>query len=48
MVLEVLTPGVEHGQKADLGPKVIGVGGNLLQGLGGGSEEQAVDHARIL
>ena len=48
VVLEVLPPGVEDGQEADLGPEVLGVGGDLLQGLGGGPEQQAVDHARVL
>jgi hypothetical protein len=42
VVLEVLPPGVEDGQEADLGPEVLGIGGDLLQGLGGGAEEKAV------
>ena len=29
VVLEVLAPGVEDGQEADLGPEVLGVGGDL-------------------
>ena len=37
MVLQVLAPGVEDGQEADLGPEVLGIGGDLPQGLGGGS-----------
>ena len=48
MMLEVLAPGVEDGQEADLGPEVLGIGGDLLQGLGGGPEEQAVDDAGVL
>jgi hypothetical protein len=48
VMLEVLAPGVEDGEKADLGPEVLGVGGDLLQGLGGGAEEQAVATARGL
>ena len=48
VMLEVLPPGVEDGQEADLGPEVLGIGGDSLQGLGGGPEEQAVDHARVL
>ena len=39
VMLQVLPPGVEDGQEADLGPEVPGVGGDLLQGLGGGTEE---------
>ena len=48
VMLEVLAPGVEHGQEADLGPEVLGIGGDLLQGLRGGAEEQAVDDPRVL
>ena len=48
VVLEVLPPGVQDGQEADLGPEVLRVGGDLLQGLGGGPEQQAVDHPRVL
>ena len=48
MVLEVLAPGVEDGQEADLGPEVLGIGGDLLQGLGGGSEQKAVDLPWVL
>ena len=33
----------KHGQEADLGPQVLGIGGHLLQGFGGGPEQQAVD-----
>jgi hypothetical protein len=47
VMLEVLVPGVEDGEEADLGPEVVGAGGDLLQGLRGGAEEQAVDHARV-
>ena len=43
VVLQVLAPGVEDGQEADLGPEVLGVGGDLPQGLGGGPEQEAVD-----
>jgi hypothetical protein len=48
VVLEVLAPGMEHGEEADLSPAVRGVGGDLLQGLGGGAEQEAVDHPLIL
>ena len=36
------------GQEADLGPEVLGIGGDLPQGLGGGPEQQAVDDAWVL
>src|SRR6202040_2567754 len=35
-------------EKADVGPEVLGIGGDLLQGLGGGAEEQAVDRPGVL
>ena len=47
-MLQVLAPGVEHGQEADLGPEMFGVGGDLPQGLGGGLEQEAVDLPLIL
>ena len=48
VMLQVLAPGVEDGQEADLGPEVLRVGGDLLQGLGGGFEQEAVDLPRVL
>ena len=47
-MVEVLAPGVQDGQEADLGPEVLGIGGDLLQGLGGGAEQEAVDLSRVL
>ena len=47
-MLQVLAPGVEDGQEADLGAEVLGVGGDLPQGLGGGLEQEAVDRRRVL
>mgnify|MGYP003287174178 CR=1 FL=1 len=48
-MLEVLPPGVEDGQEADLGPQVLGVGGDLLQGLGAGfrQRERALEAAGL-
>ena len=48
MVLEVLAPGVEDRQDSDLGPEMLGIGGDLLQRFGGGSEQKAVDLPLIL
>jgi hypothetical protein len=48
MMMQVLTPGVEHGDETDLGPEVLRVGGDRAQGLGGGAEQNAVDHLLIL
>jgi len=38
MVSEVLPPGVQYGEEADLGAEVFGIGGDGTQGLGGGGE----------
>lgn len=43
MMKQVLAAGVQHGEEADLGTQVLGIGSNGAQGLGGGTEEQAVD-----
>lgn len=48
MKRERLTPGVEHGHKADLGPEMFGIGGDLPQGLRGSMEEQIVDDPFVL
>src|SRR5258708_27731646 len=39
MKQDVLSPGVQHGGETDLRSEVPGRGGNLLQGAGGGSEQ---------
>jgi len=39
MKQEVLSPCVQHGGETDFGSQVPGSGGNLLQGLGDGSEQ---------
>ena len=48
MEMEVLAPGVEHGQEADCRPQMFGVCGNREQGLGHRPEENAVDSPGIL
>ncbi len=48
VVLEVLSPRVEDCQKADFGPEVSGISGNLQQGLRGGPEQQVIDNSRVL
>ena len=48
MMDERLTPGMEHGEEADLGAEVAGVGGDRAQRLGDGAEEQAVDDGLVL
>ncbi len=39
--MKVLSPGMQHRQKADPGTEVPSVGGDLQQGFGGGAEENA-------
>ncbi len=41
MMMKVLSPGMEHRQKADLGAQVLGVSRYLQQGLGRGPEQEA-------
>ena len=45
---QVRAPSVEHGEKADLGPQVLGIGGQLEQGFCRGPHQQAVNPAWIL
>ena len=46
--MEILTPGVEHGQQADPGPEMLGVGRDLKQCFGGCAEEQVINELLIL
>jgi hypothetical protein len=48
MVEQILPPGVQDGEEADLGPEVLGIGGDGAQGLGCGAEEEAVDPSFVL
>ena len=41
-------PGVEHGGQPDLCPKVLRIGGDGQQSVGGGAEQQVVDHGLVL
>jgi hypothetical protein len=43
MKKQVLPPTVQHGEKADLGPEVFGVGGDLQQGLRAGVEQEVIE-----
>ena len=42
------TPGVEYGEKADAGAKVLGIGRNGEHGLGRGLEQDVVDDCLVL
>jgi hypothetical protein len=48
MVQQLLIPGVEYGQKADVSSELALVGGNRQQRFGNGAEQDAVDKALIL
>ena len=48
MMLQGLAPGVEHGDDADLGAEVLGIGGDGAQRLGGGPEQDGVDDGLVL
>ncbi len=47
-MMKVLSPGMEHRQKADLGAQVQGVSRDLQQGLRRGPEQDAVNHPLIV
>ena len=47
MQSQVLPPGVQDAEEADLGSEVLGVGGNLKHGLSGGAEEQIIEQPWI-
>jgi hypothetical protein len=48
VVLQGLPPGVQHGDRADLGAEMARVGGHVAQRGGGGAEQDGVDDARLL
>jgi hypothetical protein len=47
MQSQVLSPGVQNAEKADLGSEVLGVGGNFEHGLSASAEEQIVEQPWI-
>jgi hypothetical protein len=48
MMVQVLAPGVEHGDEPDLGPEVLRVGGDHAQRLGRRPEQDGVDRLLVL
>ena len=48
MMLQILTPGMEYGNEADLGAQVLGSRCDRAQGLGGGVKQDVVDYGLIL
>jgi hypothetical protein len=47
MQSQVLSPGMQNAEEADLGSKVLGVGRNFEHGLSAGAEEQIVEQPWI-
>jgi hypothetical protein len=45
MQSQVLSPGVQNAEEADLGSEVLGVGRNFEHGLSAGAEEQIVEQS---
>ena len=48
MQMQVLSPGVEHGEEADGGAEQSRVGGSFKQGLSSRAEQNVVNRARVL
>ena len=48
MMEQILPPRVQDREKADLGPQMLGVGGDGGQGLGRGAEQHAIDELFVL
>jgi hypothetical protein len=48
MMMQILAPGVQHGEKADVRSQVLGVMGNGLQCFGCGTKQDAVDRSFVL
>ena len=48
MMVQGLSPGVEHCDQADLGAEVRGIGRDGAQGLGGGPHQDVIDHRLVV
>jgi hypothetical protein len=48
VMLQVLSPGVEHAERADVCAEMLGSGRNFQEGRGAGLEERAIEEALIL
>jgi len=48
MVLQVLAPGVEHADEADLGAEMLRIGGDRAERLGRRPEQNGVDRSLVL
>jgi hypothetical protein len=48
MMLELLAPGMENGQSANLGTEMLGIAGNIEEGLRDATKQQGVKLLRVL
>jgi hypothetical protein len=48
MVLEILPPGVQYGEEADLGAQVLGIACNGQQSISRGAEQDVINHCLVL
>ena len=48
MMLELLSPSVEHTEESNLGTQVLGIAGNLDQGFSAQTHQQRVDELLVL
>ena len=46
--MQGLSPGMQHGNRADFGAEVARIGGDVAQRVGRGAEQDGVDHALVL
>lgn len=47
-MVQVLAPGMEHGEEADLGAEMLGIGGDGAQRLGCGPQQDGVDRLLVV
>jgi hypothetical protein len=48
VMVELLAPGMEHRQAADVRPEMLRVPGDILERLRHGPKEQAIEHTRVV
>src|SRR5439155_20511266 len=48
VMVELLAPGMEHGEPADLCAEMLGVPGDVLKRLGDRAKEEPIEQARVL
>ena len=48
MMMQLLAPGVQHGEAPNLRAEMLGVSGDVLEGLRHGAKEQAIEVAGVL